>query len=93
MYSVAIIIGLLFYTNKRCASSELSYIQGLQFVTACMQAGWVYISVILILLALTIVIAASVTMSVYGDITGKGKMTPHRYYKLVYTFYDYRMRQ
>lgn len=42
IYAVAVLIGLLTYAGKRCASSGLGYVAGLQYVTTYMDTGWVY---------------------------------------------------
>lgn len=93
IYAVAILIALLLYTSKRCASHELTYLQGLQFVAAYMDTGWLYSAFFLILFSLVLVFPASIVISVYGDLTGGRKLTPHRYYKLIYTFYKHRTHQ
>jgi hypothetical protein len=67
--AVLVFVGLLFYANKRCSSERLTYFQGLQFVTHFMRAGWMYISLVLVSLALVILVPLSVLLSIFGDVT------------------------
>lgn len=94
VFIVLLTFVLLFYANIRCTSERLSYIQGYQFVTSFMRgAGLMYITMVLIFLSLSLLIPASIAISIYGDVTRKNNLTPTRYHKLVLLFHKQRARQ
>ncbi len=88
-----VFIILIAYANKRCSGEKLSFIQGLQYLSSFMSAGWVYISFFLIFAAFFITLPVAIVLSIYGEIMNENLLTPMRYNKLIYFFYTQRARQ
>jgi hypothetical protein len=87
-----LILALISYANGRCSGERMTYGEGLMVVSSSMMTGWSYSSMLFVWPALFFVLFASIALSVWGDLTGRGDAIPGRYLGLVRFFYDIRMR-
>lgn len=85
--------GLLAYANWRCSSEQMSYRDGLLWVTASMMTGWLYMSFILVLPALLLAVSGSVLIALYGDVRRIPGFARAKWPRMVHYFYRNRMRQ
>ena len=77
---------LLFAAQKRCSSEDLPFWRGLLLVGAAMRTGWIYTDLLIALLAVPFALFASLLFLASSN-------PPHRFYRLVYRFYEHRMHQ
>lgn len=91
--SVVAIQLLFLYSQWRCSSEKLSFWDGLLFVSASMSTGWMYFSMAFVFPALMAVFVASICLSAYCDLVPSSKTAAYRFHKLIFLFYQNRMRQ
>ncbi len=77
---------LLWHAQKRCSNEKLPYWQGIAVVAACLRTNWIYTDVLLALLILPLVFAASAALAFT-------RQPAPRFQRLVHGFYRNRMEQ
>jgi hypothetical protein len=77
---------LLWHAQKRCTSPKLPYWQGVAVIAACIRTNWIYTDVLLALLVLPLIFAAS---AAFAFTTRPAT----RFERLVHSFYRNRMEQ
>jgi hypothetical protein len=85
---LAIIVqqGMLWFAQRRCGTPERPYWRSLLVVASCFTTGWTYLSVIFVPAALVVAMSISCVLAFSSN-------APQRMSRLVYWFYDHRMRQ
>src|SRR5580704_6391883 len=78
--------GLLWFTHRRCGTSDRPYWRSLLVIASCLSTGWTYIDVVLVPIVLIFAILFSCALAF-------SKSAPERMSQLVYWFYDHRMHQ
>jgi hypothetical protein len=77
---------LLWHAQKRCSNEKLPFWQGVAVVAACIRTNWIYTDVLLALLILPLVFAASAALAFT-------RQPAYRFQRLVHAFYRNRMEQ
>jgi hypothetical protein len=77
---------LLWHAQKRCSNEKLRFWQGIAVVAACIRTNWIYTDVLLALLILPLVFAASAALAFT-------RQPAYRFQRLVHAFYRNRMEQ
>jgi hypothetical protein len=90
---LAVIAGLTFYAHRRFSTDQMSFREGLLWVTASTMTGWMYFSFVVVLPSLLFVFFASAFIAIYGDLRRKPEYARAKWHRLVRYFYRNRMRQ
>ena len=77
---------LLLAAQKRCSSDAMPFWRGILLVGAAMRTGWIYTDMVLAVLAVPFALLACVLFLASSN-------PSHRFHRLVYRFYEHRMRQ
>lgn len=91
--TVGIIQFIFLYVQSRCSSDNLSYWDGMHYVSYYMYAGSSYLAFFLIMPALSVLLLLSLCLAMYGDTFGNRALTRVHFYKLIMFFYNHRMIQ
>ena len=84
--SIVALQGLLWFTLRRCGSTDRPYWRSLLVIASCFSTGWIYIDAVLVPVSLILAILLSCVLAFTGN-------APQRMSRLVYWFYDHRMHQ
>jgi hypothetical protein len=77
---------LLWHAQKRCSNEKLPFWQGIAVVAASIRTNWIYTDILLALLILPLVFAASAALAFT-------RLPAYRFQRLVHAFYRNRMQQ
>jgi hypothetical protein len=78
--------GMLWFAQRRCGTPERPYWRSLLVVASCFSTGWTYLNIIFVPAALVVTMSISCVLAFASN-------APQRMSRLVYWFYDHRMRQ
>jgi len=84
--AIAALQGLLWFAQRRCGTAERPYWRSLLVIASCFSTGWTYLNIVFIPAALVVAMLISCGLAFTGS-------APQRMSRLVYWFYDHRMRQ
>ena len=84
--AIVVLQGILWFAQRRCGTPERSYWRSLLVIASCFSTGWTYLNIIFVPAALVIAMSISCALAFASN-------APQRMSRLVYWFYDHRMRQ
>lgn len=84
--AIVVLQGMLWFAQSRCGTPERPYWRSLLVIASCFSTGWTYLNIIFVPVALIVAMSISCALAFASN-------APQRMSRLVYWFYDHRVRQ
>ena len=84
--AIVVLQGVLWFAQRRCGTPERPYWRSLLVIASCFSTDWTYLNIIFVPAALVIAMSIGCALAFTSE-------APQRMSRLVYWFYNHRMRQ
>jgi NADH:ubiquinone oxidoreductase subunit 4 (subunit M) len=84
---------LFWYAARRCSSDKMRFTDGLLWVTRSAIGGSMFMSIILVTLALLAAFLGAILLAIYSDLIRQPRFAPVKWAQLILFFHRNRMRR